>query len=106
MHLLPKPKSLNITEGFYTLNYSGQIRLDDSCLKAIKESKRYASLLKEEIKERTGCDYSITTTTVLSAATKHRERRQVSAVALCIYPVTVTNENIHRSFYCHTKAHK
>lgn len=72
MHLLPQPKSLNLTEGFYTLNYSGQIRLDDSCLKAIKESKFYASLLKEEIMERTGCDYSITTATVLSAATNNK----------------------------------
>ena len=103
MHLLPQPKSLNLTEGFYTLNYSGQIRLDDSCLKAVKESKYYASLLKEEIKERTGCDYSITITTVLSAATNNKssillsleEGTDTAASTSQSYNLTITPDLIH-----------
>lgn len=60
MYLLPQPKTVTEGQGFYRLEYKGDIRLGESCSPA---AYGYAKLLKEEIMQVIACDFSITTVT-------------------------------------------
>lgn len=62
MYLLPVPQKITYMEGMFTLPYYGEIVLHTSCK---EEVLAYAKLLKENILNQTGFDYSITKGTAL-----------------------------------------